>query len=118
MAAKLGVATGKSLAVNMRERFAAPVAGFLGLTIVAACVATDVGDTAQIVGETGVIVPPRDPAALAEGWRKLIALGAEGRAQLGEAARARIQLHYSLTSMVRQYEELYLSLVEHNLCVD
>jgi manganese transport protein len=44
MAAKLGVATGKSLAVNVRERFAAPVAGFLGLTIVAACVATDVAE--------------------------------------------------------------------------
>jgi len=44
MAARLGVATGKSLAVNVRERFAAPVAGFLGLTIVAACVATDVAE--------------------------------------------------------------------------
>jgi manganese transport protein len=44
MAAKLGVATGKSLAVNIRERFAAPVAGFLGLTIVLACVATDVAE--------------------------------------------------------------------------
>jgi len=44
MAAKLGVATGKSLAVNVRERFAAPVAGLLGLTVVAACVATDVAE--------------------------------------------------------------------------
>src|SRR5512142_1508747 len=34
MAAKLGIATGKSLAVNIRERFPAPVAAFLGLTIV------------------------------------------------------------------------------------
>lgn len=44
MAAKLGVATGRSLSVNIRERFAAPVAGFLGLTIVLACVATDVAE--------------------------------------------------------------------------
>jgi manganese transport protein len=44
MAAKLGVATGKSLAVNIRERFPAPVAAFLGLTVVLACVATDVAE--------------------------------------------------------------------------
>ncbi len=44
MAAKLGVATGKSLAVNIREHFPAPVTAFLGLTIVLACVATDVAE--------------------------------------------------------------------------
>jgi manganese transport protein len=44
MAAKLGVATGKSLAVNIREHFPRPVAAFLGLTIVLACVATDVAE--------------------------------------------------------------------------
>jgi len=47
MAAKLGVATGKSLAVNIRERFPAPAAGFLGLTVVLACVATDL---AELIG--------------------------------------------------------------------
>lgn len=44
MAAKLGIATGKSLAVNIREYFPAPVSAFLGLTIVLACVATDVAE--------------------------------------------------------------------------
>jgi manganese transport protein len=44
MAAKLGVATGKSLAVNIREHFPAPVAAFLGITVVLACVATDVAE--------------------------------------------------------------------------
>ena len=47
MAAKLGIATGKSLAVNIRERFPRPVSAFLGITIVLACVATDV---AELVG--------------------------------------------------------------------
>ncbi len=47
MAAKLGIATGKSLAVNIREKFAAPISFFLGLTIVLACVATDV---AELIG--------------------------------------------------------------------
>jgi len=44
MAAKLGVATGKSLAVNIREHFPAPVVAFLGLTIILACVATDMAE--------------------------------------------------------------------------
>jgi manganese transport protein len=44
MAAKLGIATGKSLAVNIRERFSPPVSALLGLTIVLACVATDVAE--------------------------------------------------------------------------
>jgi manganese transport protein len=44
MAAKLGIATGKSLAVNIRERFSRPISAFLGLTIVLACVATDVAE--------------------------------------------------------------------------
>ena len=44
MAARLGIATGKSLAVNIREHFPAPVSAFLGLTIVTACIATDVAE--------------------------------------------------------------------------
>ncbi|MCE1273741.1 MAG: Nramp family divalent metal transporter, partial [Chlorobiales bacterium] len=47
MAAKLGIATGKSLAVNIREHFPRPVAAFLGLTVVAACIATDI---AELIG--------------------------------------------------------------------
>jgi len=44
MAAKLGIATGKSLAVNIRDNFPRPVAFLLGITIVLACVATDVAE--------------------------------------------------------------------------
>ncbi len=47
MAAKLGIATGKSLAVNIRENFSSPVSFILGFTIILACVATDV---AELIG--------------------------------------------------------------------
>lgn len=47
MAAKLGIATGKSLAVNIRENFSGPIVAVLGTTIVMACVATDV---AELIG--------------------------------------------------------------------
>lgn len=47
MAAKVGIATGKSLAANIREMFPRPISAFLGITIVLACVATDV---AELIG--------------------------------------------------------------------
>jgi len=37
------------------------------------CVATDVADAAKIVGDCGVVVPPRNPALLAEGIRACLA---------------------------------------------
>ncbi|HKO62611.1 MAG TPA: glycosyltransferase, partial [Pyrinomonadaceae bacterium] len=51
------------------------------------CVVTDVGDSAKLVGQTGLVVPPRDPEALARAWSQLLYVGADGRAELGEAAR-------------------------------
>ena len=44
MSARIGIATGKSLAVNIRERFSPLISAFLGLTIVIACIATDVAE--------------------------------------------------------------------------
>jgi len=44
MAAKLGIATGKSLAVNIREGFPPYISAAIGITVVIACVATDVAE--------------------------------------------------------------------------
>lgn len=71
------------------------------------CVATDVGDSARIVGETGLMVPPGDPAALAEGVRRMAALGPEGRARLGRAARARVVERFGLDEIAATYARLY-----------
>jgi len=71
------------------------------------CAVTDVGDSSWIVGETGFVVPPREPNALATAWGKMIDLGSAPRMQLGAAARQRITAHFSLSTIVRQYEELY-----------
>ncbi len=75
------------------------------------CVVTDVGDAARIVGETGIVVPPKNPAALAEAWRKMLDLGSEGRRRLGVVARERVKKQFSLLQIVDRYQELYEELV-------
>jgi glycosyltransferase involved in cell wall biosynthesis len=71
------------------------------------CVATGIGDSAEIVGDTGAIAPPRDPAALSAGWERLAALAPDERSKLGVAARARIVERYDLAAIVARYEALY-----------
>jgi glycosyltransferase involved in cell wall biosynthesis len=72
-----------------------------------ACAVTSVGDAALIVGETGVVVPPRDPDALAAAWMRIIELGREGRKALGRSARLRVIERFQLSSVVARYEALY-----------
>ena len=74
------------------------------------CVATDVGDSASIVGETGRVVPPRNPRALAAAWEELLALAPDARRRLGQAARLRVQERYGLAATTRRYEDLYETL--------
>ncbi len=75
------------------------------------CVVTDVGDSAYLVGETGIVVPPMNPQALTDGWQRLISLGDEGRKALGAAARLRIQQNFQQDEITWQYERLYESLM-------
>ena len=44
LSAKLGIVTGRSLAANVRERLPAPVVWLAGVTIVLACIATDLAE--------------------------------------------------------------------------
>jgi glycosyltransferase involved in cell wall biosynthesis len=78
------------------------------------CVVTDVGDSAEIVGDTGVVVPIRDPEALAAGWERLLALSDADRRALGAAARQRIEGHYRLDLIVARYEQLWLQVAAQN----
>ena len=74
------------------------------------CVVTDVGDSALIVGETGIVVPPGDPGVLAEAWRRLIEAGPVERRRLGLAARRRVQLYFALPAIVERYQTIYAQL--------
>jgi glycosyltransferase involved in cell wall biosynthesis len=64
------------------------------------CVVTAVGDSALIVGDTGAVVPPGDPAALAKGIMQQLRRLQIERVTLARAARDRIQTNYSLNALV------------------
>ncbi|HVL39649.1 MAG TPA: glycosyltransferase [Fimbriimonadaceae bacterium] len=76
------------------------------------CAVTDVGDAAAIVGDTGLVVPPKDPEALGAGIAHLASLGSGKRRILGERARARIEQNFELGAVARHYRELYERLVK------
>jgi glycosyltransferase involved in cell wall biosynthesis len=71
------------------------------------CVVTDVGDCGDVVGDTGLVVPPRNPQALANAWMALLSKPVDERRLMGIQARKRIIERYSLPVVVKQFERVY-----------
>lgn len=72
-------------------------------------VATDIGDTAWVMGETGTLVPAQDPQALATAAMKILTLPVEQRQALGHQARTRIESHFSLPTILTHFDALLTS---------
>jgi glycosyltransferase involved in cell wall biosynthesis len=79
------------------------------------CVVTDVGDSALIVGDTGKVVAPDNPQALAQAWRELIEAGVDERRRLGIAARRRVEQNFALPAIVKRYQAVYERLAAPSL---
>ena len=76
------------------------------------CVTTDVGDCATVIAETGLVVPPSDPSALAIGWEKMLTADSATRNALSQTARARVVANFSIAHAAEQYQHTYQSLIE------
>lgn len=75
-------------------------------------VVTDVGDAAVIVGDTGWVVPPQNPAALAEAiGQAFAAIDAQGRDVIAERVRARVLQEFSLPNMIERYEQTWRAML-------
>lgn len=74
------------------------------------CVATDVGDSRQIIGDAGLIAPPKDATALADSWHALA--NAAGMADRG---RQRVEDHYSIERICALYENAYEKIASRSI---
>lgn len=74
------------------------------------CVVTDVGESRQLVGGAGRVVPPRDPVALADAMVALVDLGSEARAALGQRGRQRMISEFGLEVVAQCHADLYAKL--------
>ena len=71
------------------------------------CVATDVGDSREIVGDTGWLVPPGDRDPLTRALLEAIGETAEQRASRGARCRQRIAERFEIGAVSRRYAELW-----------
>lgn len=79
------------------------------------CVVTDVGDCADLVGDTGWVIKAGDMQAMSDKLHLALTLSATERQTLGQRARQRVIERYSLPAIVRRYESLYLeTIIEGN----
>jgi glycosyltransferase involved in cell wall biosynthesis len=85
-----------------------PLAVLEALLARSAVVATDVGSVAEAIrdGETGLLVPAEDPAALGGAIRRLLADKALRR-RLGEHGRRLVLERFTADHMTRSFESLY-----------
>lgn len=74
------------------------------------CVVTDVGDSALIIGNSGIVVPAGDPAPLAEGILSVLAMAPMERSKMGYDARKRVMRLFNLSDVIVRYEQLYAEL--------
>ncbi|HLW53658.1 MAG TPA: glycosyltransferase [Candidatus Angelobacter sp.] len=102
---RLHAALDIACSASFREGFPNAIAEAMACAV--PCVVTSVGDSALVVGETGVAVAPGDPQALAGAIHRLIAAGEPSRQELGARARRRIEDNFSLSAAVEQYENFY-----------
>ncbi|WP_432171602.1 DUF3492 domain-containing protein [Streptomyces sp. 1222.5] len=77
-----------------------------------ATVSTDVGAVVEVIGGTGLVVPPRNPRALAEACVALLR-DPERRARLGAAARARALELFTVEQNITAFHGIYLEIVSH-----
>ncbi|MGA5900964.1 DUF3492 domain-containing protein [Streptomyces venetus] len=75
-----------------------------------ATVSTDVGAVVEVIGGTGLVVPPRNPRALAEACVALLR-DPERRARLGAAARARALELFTVEQNIEAFHGIYLEIV-------
>jgi len=79
------------------------------------CIATDVGDSALIIGKTGWIVPPEDSIKLAKAIeRALSEIGKYNWKKRCDQARLRIKNNFGINKMIKSYNVIWSNIYNRN----
>ena len=73
--------------------------------------ATRVGGVKELVGDAGVLVAAKDSAALAAAMSVVMAMSADERGKMGEAARDRVERLFSIEAKADEWHLLYEEIV-------
>lgn len=76
------------------------------------CVATDVGASKEILGETGYLIQPQNINQLKDAWEKALTMPASERLKQRAESRKRIQERYSLANIIKSYRNIYLEMMD------
>ncbi len=76
------------------------------------CVATDVGDAAMLVADTGIIVPKENADAFAHALETLLNMNRNAFQQLAEKAKKRIYTEFTIDRARVRFEEIYQRLFQ------
>ena len=71
------------------------------------CITTDISDSSEVVGKTGIVVPPCEPEKLADAIFTFLNLTSSEKAARGLAARRRIEEKYLTRMNVQCYDAAY-----------
>lgn len=71
------------------------------------CVGTDVGDTSDLIGNTGYTVPTEAPLLLADAVTKLLSMSSTARSDLGKLAREQILSNYEISQIATKYQDVW-----------
>lgn len=83
------------------------------MSISVPCITTDIADSSEIVGKTGIVVPPCKPKKLADAIFTFMNLTRSEKDALGQSARQRIEKKFLIRINVECYEAVYEKLYKH-----
>jgi glycosyltransferase involved in cell wall biosynthesis len=84
-----------------------------GMATAIPTVATDVGDTRVLLGDSPYLVPPAQPARLAAAITALLRLQPNQRRALGDSLRVRVEQNFDIDHAIDAYAALYRQVIGH-----
>ena len=78
-------------------------------------VATDVGDSARIVGNSGIVVPPNDTEAMTGAILAMAGRPASEREAIGRSGRQRVLRDFALADIASRYDALHAACIAEKL---